>query len=209
MPKPSDGKPFDRLGDRKIMELKYKLILASNSPRRKELLAGLGVPFEVRVLQDIDEHYPENLPVNEVARYIAKEKADAYRRIVAADELIITADTVVIVGDEILGKPMDEADAVRMLRLLSGRTHQVTTGVCLLTAEKERCFDVTTDVTFKTLTDEEIHYYVNRYRPFDKAGAYGIQEWIGYIGVTGLNGSYYNVMGLPVQRIYQELTKHY
>ena len=191
------------------MELKYKLILASNSPRRKELLAGLGVPFEVRVLQDIDEHYPENLPVNEVARYIAKEKADAYRRIVAADELIITADTVVIVGDEILGKPMDEADAVRMLRLLSGRTHQVTTGFCLLTAEKERCFDVTTDVTFKTLTDEEIHYYVNRYRPFDKAGAYGIQEWIGYIGVTGLNGSYYNVMGLPVQRIYQELTKHY
>lgn len=191
------------------MELKYKLILASNSPRRKELLAGLGVPFEVRVLQDIGEHYPENLPVNEVARYIAKEKADAYRRIVAADELIITADTVVIVGDEILGKPMDEADAVRMLRLLSGRTHQVTTGVCLLTAEKERCFDVTTDVTFKTLTDEEIHYYVNRYRPFDKAGAYGIQEWIGYIGVTGLNGSYYNVMGLPVQRIYQELTKHY
>ena len=191
------------------MELKYKLILASNSPRRKELLAGLGVPFEVRVLQDIDEHYPENLPVNEVARYIAKEKADAYRRIVAADELIITADTVVIVGDEILGKPMDEADAVRMLRLLSGRTHQVTTGVCLLTAEKERCFDVTTDVTFKTLTDEEIHYYVDRYRPFDKAGAYGIQEWIGYIGVTGLNGSYYNVMGLPVQRIYQELTIHY
>ena len=191
------------------MELKYKLILASNSPRRKELLAGLGVPFEVRVLQDIDEHYPESLPVNEVARYIAKEKADAYRRIVAPDELIITADTVVIVGDEILGKPMDEADAVRMLRLLSGRTHQVTTGVCLLTAEKERCFDVTTDVTFKTLTDEEIHYYVNRYRPFDKAGAYGIQEWIGYIGVTGLNGSYYNVMGLPVQRIYQELTKHY
>lgn len=191
------------------MELKYKLILASNSPRRKELLAGLGVPFEVRVLQDIDEHYPENLPVNEVARYIAKEKADAYRRIVAADELIITADTVVIVGDEILGKPIDEADAVRMLKLLSGHTHHVTTGVCLLTAEKERCFDVTTDVTFKTLTDEEIHYYVNRYRPFDKAGAYGIQEWIGYIGVTGLNGSYYNVMGLPVQRIYQELTKHY
>ena len=192
-----------------MKDLKYKLILASNSPRRKELLAGLGVPFEVRVLQDIDEHYPESLPVNEVARYIAKEKADAYRRIVAPDELIITADTVVIVGDEILGKPIDEADAVRMLKLLSGRTHQVTTGVCLLTAEKERCFDVTTDVTFKTLTDEEIHYYVNRYRPFDKAGAYGIQEWIGYIGVTGLNGSYYNVMGLPVQRIYQELTKHY
>ena len=111
-------------------------------------------------------------------------------------------------GDEILGKPVDEADAVRMLKLLSGRTHQVTTGVCLLTAEKESCFDVTTDVTFKALSDDEIHYYVNHYRPFDKAGAYGIQEWIGYIGVTGLHGSYYNVMGLPVQRIYQELTKY-
>ena len=186
----------------------YKLILASNSPRRKELLAGLGMSFEVRVLQDIDETYPGDLPVKEVARYIAKEKADAYRRIIAPDELIITADTVVIVGDEILGKPVDEADAVRMLKLLSGRTHQVTTGVCLLTAEKERCFDVTTDVTFKALSDDEIHYYVKHYRPFDKAGAYGIQEWIGYIGVTGLHGSYYNVMGLPVQRIYQELTKY-
>ena len=164
----------------------YKLVLASHSPRRKELLAGLGMPFEVRVLQDIDEDYPDDLPVNEVARYIAKEKADAYRRIVAPDELIITADTVVIVGDEILGKPVDEADAIRMLRLLSGRTHQVTTA----------------------LSDEEIHYYVDHYRPFDKAGAYGIQEWIGYIGVTGLHGSYYNVMGLPVQRIYQELTKY-
>lgn len=188
--------------------MNYKLILASNSPRRKELLSGLGMPFEVRVLQDIDETYPDDLPVNEVARYIAKEKADAYRRIIAPDELIITADTVVIVGDEILGKPVDEADAVRMLKLLSGRTHQVTTGVCLLTAEKESCFDVTTDVTFKALSDDEIHYYVNHYRPFDKAGAYGIQEWIGYIGVTGLHGSYYNVMGLPVQRIYQELTKY-
>ena len=188
--------------------LKYKLILASNSPRRKELLAGLGLPFEVRVLQDIDEQYPDDLPVNEVARYIAKEKADAYRRIIGPDELVITADTVVIVGDEILGKPVDEADAVRMLKLLSGRTHQVKTGVCLLTVEKESCFDVTTDVTFKALSDDEIHYYVDHYRPFDKAGAYGIQEWIGYIGVTGLHGSYYNVMGLPVQRIYQELTKY-
>ena len=188
--------------------MNYKLILASNSPRRKELLAGLGMPFEVRVLQDIDEQYPDDLPVNEVARYIAKEKADAYRRIIGPDELVITADTVVIVGDEILGKPVDEADAVRMLKLLSGRTHQVKTGVCLLTVEKESCFDVTTDVTFKALSDDEIHYYVDHYRPFDKAGAYGIQEWIGYIGVTGLHGSYYNVMGLPVQRIYQELTKY-
>ncbi|MBP5776233.1 MAG: septum formation protein Maf [Prevotella sp.] len=183
----------------------YHLILASNSPRRKELLAGLGLPFEVRVLEGIDESYPKELPVAEVALYIAGKKAAVYRQTIADDELIITADTVVVVGDEILGKPVDEADAVRMLRELSGRTHQVTTGVCLLTTQQERRFAVTTDVTFKSLTDDEIQYYVTRYKPFDKAGAYGIQEWIGYIGVTGLHGSYYNVMGLPVQRIYNEL----
>ena len=183
----------------------HHIILASNSPRRKELLAGLGMPFEVRVLQDIDESYPDDLPVSEVALYIASKKADAYRTTLADDELVITADTVVIVGDEILGKPVDEADAERMLRLISGRTHQVTTGVCMLTREMERRFAVTTDVTFKPLSDDEIHYYITRYRPFDKAGAYGIQEWIGYIGVTGLHGSYYNVMGLPVQRIYETL----
>jgi len=187
------------------LENQYKLILASNSPRRKELLAGLGLPFEVRVLQDIDESYPDSLPVSEVALYIAGKKANAYRAVVKADELIITADTVVIVGDEILGKPVDEADAVRMLRLLSGRTHQVTTGVCLLTATSEHRFAVTTDVTFKSLSDEDINYYVDTYKPFDKAGAYGIQEWIGYVGVTCLHGSYYNVMGLPVQRIYEVL----
>ena len=191
-----------------MMNIKYKIVLASNSPRRKELLAGLGMPFEVRVLDGIDESYPSELPVSEVALYIAGLKANTYRDSLAPDELIITADTVVIVNDEILGKPTDEADAVRMLRELSGCTHQVTTGVCLLTAEKERRFAVTTDVTFKQLTDEEICHYVNSYKPFDKAGAYGIQEWIGYIGVTGLHGSYYNVMGLPVQRIYSEL-KHF
>ena len=183
----------------------HHIILASNSPRRKELLASLGMPFEVRVLQNIDESYPDDLPVSEVALYIAGKKADAYRTTLADDELVITADTVVIVGDEILGKPVDEADAERMLRLISGRTHQVTTGVCMLTREMERRFAVTTDVTFKPLSDDEIHYYITRYRPFDKAGAYGIQEWIGYIGVTGLHGSYYNVMGLPVQRIYETL----
>ena len=191
----------ERQGFRMVM----KIVLASNSPRRKELLAGLGMPFEVRVLQGVDESYPDDLPVSEVALFIAGKKADAYRAVVKADELIITADTVVIVGDEILGKPVDEADAVRMLRLLSGRTHQVTTGVCLLTATSEHRFAVTTDVTFKTLTDKEIHYYVDNYKPFDKAGAYGIQEWIGYVGVTCLHGSYYNVMGLPVQRIYEAL----
>lgn len=182
-----------------------RIVLASNSPRRRELLAGLGLSFEVHVLQDIDESYPADLPVNEVASYIAGKKADAYRTMLSNDMLVITADTVVIAGNEILGKPVDEADAVRMLRLLSGCTHQVTTGVCLLTTKKERHFSVTTDVTFKVLTDEEIMYYVRRYKPFDKAGAYGIQEWIGYIGVTCLHGSYYNVMGLPVQRIYTEL----
>ena len=182
-----------------------KIVLASNSPRRKELLAGLGLPFEVKVLQNIDESYPDDLPVTEVALYIAGKKADTYRRTLADDELVITADTIVIVDDEILGKPTDEDDAARMLRAISGRTHQVTTGVCLISQETERRFAVTTDVTFKVLTDEEIHYYITRYRPFDKAGAYGIQEWIGYIGVTGLHGSYYNVMGLPVQRIYEAL----
>ena len=183
----------------------FKYVLASNSPRRKELLAGLGLDFEVRVIDGIDESYPSSLPASEVAQYIAEKKAAAYKPTLKADELIITADTVVIVGDDILGKPKDEADAVRMLRAISGRAHQVTTGVCLLTSGKQRSFSVTTDVTFKLLTDDEIHHYIKTYHPFAKAGAYGIQEWIGYIGVTGLHGSYYNVMGLPVQRIYTEL----
>ncbi len=189
------------------MVIPYYIILASNSPRRRELLAGLGLPFEVRVLEGIDESYPASLPVSEVAKYIAEKKADAYRSVLKPNYLIITADTVVIVDDKILGKPKDEADAVQMLHEISGRTHQVTTGVCLLTATFKHSFSVTTDVTFKTLSDEEIRYYVQNYKPFDKAGAYGIQEWIGYIGVTGLVGSYYNVMGLPVQRIYNELIK--
>ncbi|MBR2777110.1 MAG: septum formation protein Maf [Prevotella sp.] len=184
---------------------KYNIILASNSPRRKELLSRLGVPFEVRVLKDIDESYPETTPVSEVAQFIAGKKADVYRLVMGDDELIITADTVVIVGNEILGKPADADDAARMLRALSGRTHQVTTGVCMVAKDQDRRFSVTTDVTFKQLTDEEISYYIQTYKPYDKAGAYGIQEWIGCIGVTGLSGSYYNVMGLPIQRIYQVL----
>jgi len=187
------------------MSDKYRIILASNSPRRKELLSGLDLDYEVKVLPDIEEDYPENLPTAEIPVYIAAEKAEAYREMMADDELIITADTVVVLGDEVLGKPTDLDDARRMLRELSGKTHQVITGVCLMTREKQRKFAVTTDVTFKELTDEEINYYVETYQPLDKAGAYGIQEWIGYIGVTGLNGSYFNVMGLPVQRIYKEL----
>lgn len=184
-----------------------KIILASNSPRRKELLGGLGVDFEVRVMKGVDEAYPDTLPAKDVAEYISREKASVYD--VADDELLITADTVVIVGDDILGKPKDADDAHRMLREISGRTHHVVTGVCLTTAKEQRSFSVVTDVTFKQLSDEEIDFYIRNHRPYDKAGAYGIQEWIGYIGVTGLNGSYYNVMGFPVQRVYEELTGHF
>lgn len=180
-----------------------KIILASNSPRRRALLEGLGYAFEVRVVDGIDEHYPAELPVAEVAQYIATQKAAAYT--VGADEVLITADTIVVLGEEVLGKPRDAADAARMLHALSGRTHRVITGVCLTTAESRRCFSVVTEVTFKELSEAEIDHYIATFRPYDKAGAYGIQEWIGYIGVTDIRGSYFNVMGLPVQRIYQEL----
>ena len=177
---------------------RYKVILASNSPRRRELLAGLGLQFEVRVLADIDENYPPTLPATQIAKYIAHKKAEANRAIMAKNEMIITADTIVVVDDMVMGKPTDDADAIRMLSTLSGKTHKVITGVCITTLNKQTVFDVTTGVTFKTLTDEEINYYITHFHPTDKAGAYGIQEWIGYIGVTGLEGSYYNVMGLPV-----------
>jgi septum formation protein len=183
----------------------YKIILASNSPRRKELLAGIDVDFEVRVIQDIDESYPADIPTKDIAEYISRKKAAVYQTRMADDELIITADTIVVLDSEVMGKPHDEADASRMLHELSGRTHQVITGVTLTTTTRQQSFSVETDVTFKTLSDEEINYYVQRYKPFDKAGAYGIQEWIGHIGVTGLQGSYFNVMGLPVQRIYEAL----
>ncbi|MBQ9654771.1 MAG: septum formation protein Maf [Prevotella sp.] len=185
------------------------IILASNSPRRKELLAGLDVDFEVRVLDGIDESYPAELPVEDIAEYISRKKAVAYRETMGDDELVITADTVVVLGRQVMGKPKDDADACRMLRLLSGQVHQVITGVTLTTRERQRSFSVKTDVTFKALSEQEINYYVSRYHPLDKAGAYGIQEWIGHIGVTGLNGSYYNVMGLPVQRIYEVLKSEY
>ena len=182
-----------------------KLVLSSNSPRRRELLAGLDIPFEVRVVSGIDESFPADLPTDEIAEFVARKKAAAYA--VAEDEIVITADTIVVLGNEVMGKPHDEADARRMLRELSGRTHQVITGVTLTTIDKQTSFSVETDVTFKQLSDSEIDYYVSHYKPFDKAGAYGIQEWIGHIGVTGLQGSYFNVMGLPVQRIYEALSK--
>ena len=182
-----------------------KIILASNSPRRRELLAGLDLDFEVKVIKGIDESYPETMAPDKVAQYIAAKKADAYVPAIHEDDLVITADTVVIVDNDILGKPHDKSEAKAMLRRISGRSHQVVTGVCLVTKDKRREFSVSTDVTFRSLSESEIDYYVSHYRPFDKAGAYGIQEWIGYVGVTGLNGSYFNVMGLPVQRIYSEL----
>lgn len=188
----------------KIMKAK-KIILASNSPRRRELLAGLDISFEVKVIPGIDESYPEDLPAVEVPQYISKAKADAYLGMVDDDTMVITADTVVVLDNEILGKPVDDDDARRILHKLSGKTHQVITGVCLTSLDKQRVFAVTTGVTFKQFTEQEIDYYVSHYHPLDKAGAYGIQEWIGHIGVTALNGSYFNVMGLPVQRIYMEM----
>lgn len=185
----------------------YRIILASNSPRRKELLAGLGIPFEVKTLPGIDETYPEALRPSEVAEYISLEKANAYADRMEENELLITADTIVVCGDKIMGKPENAADACRMLRELSGAVHQVYTGVTLTTMHLQRSFTAATDVRFAVLSDEEINHYVKAYRPFDKAGAYGIQEWIGYVGVESIHGSYFNVMGLPIQRLYQELKK--
>ena len=185
----------------------FEIILASGSPRRRELLGGLGIDFRVARLNDVDESYPSDLPANEVAEYLSKKKADAYRQSLTDRQLIITADTVVITNGEILGKPIDAADAKRILKALSGAVHQVVTGVTVMTTAKTVSFSATTNVRFAPLSDEEIDYYISHYRPFDKAGAYGIQEWIGYIGITGIKGSYYNVMGLPVQRIYEELRK--
>ncbi len=194
-----------RYATQKLKEKMKKIVLSSNSPRRKELLGELGIDFEVRVIEGIDETYPKELSVEEVPQYIAREKARVY--IVGKDEVLLTADTVVVLGNEIMGKPHDEADAMRMLRQLSGKTHQVITGVCLKTSDKQVTFSDITDVSFADLTDEEIKFYVDNFRPLDKAGAYGIQEWIGLAGVTGIKGSYFNVVGLPVHRVYAELKK--
>ena len=186
---------------------KYKIILASNSPRRKELLSGLGVDYEVKTLPDVDESYPDGLSGEEIAKHIARGKAEAYRSLIQADELVITADTIVWLDGTVMGKPKDEEEAKDMLMQLSGKTHQVITGVCLTTASMQKTFATVTDVTFATLTDKEVDYYVTRYQPMDKAGSYGVQEWIGFVGVENLSGSYFNVMGLPIQRLYTELKK--
>lgn len=183
---------------------RYNVILASASPRRKELLKGLEVRFSCRPA-DIDESYPENLEGAQIPMYLADKKADALKPEMAENDLIITADTVVICESEVLGKPADEAEAVNMLHTLSGGTHKVITGMCIMTALKRRSFHSLSDVTFTSLSDEEILHYVRKYKPYDKAGAYGVQEWIGYIGIEKLVGSFYNVMGLPVHRLYREL----
>lgn len=185
----------------------YRIVLASQSPRRKELLTGLGLEYETRVLPDVDESFPPELTGGDIPMYIAREKAEAYRPSLSADELLITADTIVWLGGTVLGKPVDRDDALRMLGLLSGRTHEVYTGVCLTTIRWQHTFTARTEVRFCPLDEEEITWYVDRYRPFDKAGAYGVQEWIGYVGVEHIAGSYFNIMGLPVQRLYRELKK--
>lgn len=182
-----------------------KVILASGSPRRRQLLGGLEIDFTVRLIDGIDETYPDGMAMAEIPKYISRRKAEAYLPTMASDEIIITADTIVWADGEVLGKPHTPDEAVSMLRRLSGRTHQVVTGVTVLSADRRETFACVTDVTFDTLSEAEMQHYVADYKPLDKAGAYGIQEYIGYIGVTGISGSYFNVMGLPVQKLYRVL----
>ena len=182
-----------------------RLILASASPRRRQLLADCDIPFVVAEPFDCNEEYPPQMPSHEVAEYLSGLKADAYPDGLGDKDILLTADTVVIADGKVLGKPKDRAEAVAMLKQLSGREHQVVTGVSLSNALGRRSFSVLSRVKFRVLTIEEIEYYVDNYRPFDKAGSYGIQEWIGYVGIEGIEGSFYNVMGLPTQRLYQAL----
>ncbi|HPW71169.1 MAG TPA: Maf-like protein [Bacteroides graminisolvens] len=192
---------------------KYSVVLASNSPRRKELLSGLGVNFSVKTLPDVDESFPDALKGEEIPLFIARKKADAYKVLfssVNSNEveeplLVITADTIVWLEDEVLGKPANATEARAMLSKLSGKKHQVITGVCLTTALWQKSFAAVSEVQFSSLTEEEMDYYIHNYCPYDKAGAYGVQEWIGFIGVESIQGSYFNVMGLPIQRLYREL----
>jgi septum formation protein len=184
---------------------KRKLLLASGSPRRRELLDSLGIKVEHAQLHDVDESYPADLSPMKVPEYLSRLKSQAYRSELADDEVLVTADTVVVLDGKVLGKPVDEAEAKAMLRSLSGRVHQVVTGVTLATSSSSVTFSEVTDVEFDTLSDSEIDYYVANFKPLDKAGAYGIQEWIGYVGVKGIRGDYYNVMGLPVNSLCRHL----
>ena len=184
----------------------YQIILASQSPRRQELLKGLNIQFEVMLI-DVDEDYPSQLVGVDIPMFLAEKKAKAYQSVMNENSMIITADTIVWHEGQVLGKPIDKADAKRMLQILSGKTHQVITGVCISTLKRRKIFHVITDVRFSKLTESEIDYYVDNFKPFDKAGAYGVQEWIGFVGVEHINGSYFNVMGLPIQRLYNELKR--
>lgn len=186
---------------------KYDIILASQSPRRKELLSGLDLNYRTLLIPDIDESFPDDLVGEEIPKYISRKKAEAYKNQIRENTLLITADTIVLLGDRVYGKPTDDEDAKRMLRELSGKTHVVITGVCITSAQKQVSFAATTEVRFAELSDQEINYYVSNYHPLDKAGAYGVQEWIGYVAVENMTGSYFNVMGLPIQRLYKELAK--
>lgn len=183
-----------------------RILLASHSPRRRELIAMLGIDFSIAELIEVDESYPADMPADTVAEYISRKKAEAYAATLTADTILITADTIVLVDGEILGKPHSEASAKEMLRKLSGKSHKVITGVTLSTVDAIQSFSAVTTVNFDNLSDKEIEYYIENYHPFDKAGAYGIQEWIGAAGIKGIEGSYYNVMGLPVHQLYKFLS---
>lgn len=183
----------------------YRLILASQSPRRRQLLTDAGIEFELAPRFECEESFPDDMPAAEVAEYLSNLKSEAYPKPLDEKDILLTADTVVIACDRILGKPADRAEAIEMITMLSGSDHEVVTGVTLRTAERVKRFSVSSKVRFRTLMQEEIEYYVDTYKPFDKAGSYGIQEWIGYVGIEGIEGSFYNVMGLPVQRLYCEL----
>ncbi|HUX55510.1 MAG TPA: Maf family nucleotide pyrophosphatase [Bacteroidales bacterium] len=184
----------------------YRIILASRSPRRQQLLKELGIKFDV-LIREYPESYPENLVGKQIATYVAYEKALSFKGEISDNEIVITADTIVWCNHKVLGKPLDHDDAIRILKEISGNIHEVITGVCIFSSVKERTFSVSTKVTFDTLSDEEIRYYVERFKPYDKAGAYGIQEWIGLAGCSYIEGSYSNVVGLPVQRLYRELQR--
>lgn len=185
----------------------FRLLLASQSPRRRELLTGSGIPYELAPKYDCEEHYPAALPPEEVPAYLSQLKSAAYPAPLAPSEILLTADTVVVLDSTVLGKPRDRADAVAMLGRLAGARHTVVTGVTLRSADRRRTFTARSDVWFRPLADEEIAYYVDTFRPFDKAGSYGIQEWIGYAAIERIDGSFYNVMGLPIQKVYVELER--
>ena len=184
-----------------------RLLLASQSPRRRELLAASGIPYEPAPKYPCEEVYPAGTPAREVPLYLSRLKSEAYPAALGPRDILLTADTVVVLGDRVLGKPRDREDALRMLRLLSGRGHTVVTGVTLRSAERVHSFSASSEVFFRPLSEEELAYYVDTFRPYDKAGAYGIQEWIGHAAIERIDGSFYNVMGLPVQRLYVELTR--